>query len=679
MGQVGLIKIPSAEAKKEQSVYFTSTKSNFDKLGILTVTPFDWFEASYYYYRPDDLMWGAAQGKYLDKGFNFKLLYSPNNDALPKIAIGLDDFAGTGQFSKEYIVSTYGFEKFKLTTGIGWGKFVGKKNTIRNPLGSISNSFYSRPETSKNYDRGGQLSYDKLFKGEAVIFGGIEIPFGKNSNYSLKIESNPFDYFKFSCCGEGISSDSIDLRKSDANFNYGISYKIGEFGNIDLSYIKGNTLNLSISIGFSSKSPLRKKRNFEPEIKNNEFNQNKQNEFYYDLLDNLNRNKIYLQTADLKQNNLSITVDPADLVNPIQYSSRAAFIASEVAYFNQVNLTYIDIGYITRGAEINNISYKNSDIQSNKTPVALIKKRTVIKNIDPNNYRSDEFRPRVNFPVILNSIDPDIRTHVGSPERFLFYGFGIKLSSEVQFNRNLTFKGVVGQSLYDNFDQKISCPCSQLENVRTEIVSYLQKSDELYIKNLQLDYIKPIKKNIYGRISGGYLEEMYGGISSEILYKPFDSNLAISIELNNIRKREYDGRFKFKNFKTMTYHLNTAFYEQNTNILLKWSYGKYLAGDEGYTLDISRRMPSGWQAGFYFTRTNVSAEQFGEGSFDKAFYFKIPFNVFQKEYSKNSINFGLKTMTRDGGQKLVIENRLIDSFYGATKNEINENWLNYLK
>ena len=134
----------------------------------------------------------------------------------------------------------------------------------------------------------------------------------------------------------------------------------------------------------------------------------------------------------------------------------------------------------------------------------------------------------------------------------------------------------------------------------------------------------------------------------------------------------------FLEYKISTSHLNVAYYEPNTNILAKWSYGKYLAGDTGYTLDLSRRMPSGWQAGFFFTRTNVSAEDFGEGSFDKGFYFNIPFNVFSKGYSKNTNGFQLKTMTRDGGQKLELRNKLIDSFYGSSYSELNENWNNFL-
>ena len=171
---------------------------------------------------------------------------------------------------------------------------------------------------------------------------------------------------------------------------------------------------------------------------------------------------------------------------------------------------------------------------------------------------------------------------------------------------------------------------------------------------------------------------MYAGVAGEVLYKPFFSNLAVGIEINSVKKRFYDQKFKFLDYETVTSHLNFSYYEPSTNILAKLSIGKYLAGDKGFTLDISRRMPSGWQAGFFFSRTNVSAEDFGEGSFDKGFYFNVPLNIFTKDYSKDFNGFRLRTMTRDGGQKLELRNRLSDSFYGSTFDEISENWNDYL-
>jgi hypothetical protein len=312
-------------------------------------------------------------------------------------------------------------------------------------------------------------------------------------------------------------------------------------------------------------------------------------------------------------------------------------------------------------------------------PNVIIKRNVVVKNSDNDSHNDHEFKPTVNFPVMINQFYPDVKTHVGSPERFLYTGIGIKATTEIQFNRNLVFYSVLGKTLEDNFDEKVSTPNSRLQEVRTQIVDYLQEgSKDIYIESMEIEHITSYLDNIYTKISLGYLENMYGGIASEVMYKPFKGNFAFSLEYNKVIQRDFDQKFTFSKYQVSTKHLNIAYYHPKTNILAKWSYGHYLAGDKGYTLDMSRRMPNGWQAGVWFSNTNVSAEQFGEGSFDKGFYIKVPMNIFSKSYSKDTQGLSLRTMTRDGAQKLELRNKLIDSFYGATLNEFNENWLNYL-
>ena len=680
LGQTGLIHLPSAETHQEQSIYFTFNRSNFTKMGTVTVTPFNWIEASYFYYRPDDLLWGSTKGLYLDKGFNVKFSYKPESILLPRIAVGLDDFAGTGQFTKEYVVATYNFNKIKFTTGLGWGKFVGNSG-IRNPLSFIDNRFSERENQSENYNLGGSLSYDLWFRGRSTFFGGLELPVPYIKDLKFKLENNPFDYFEFSCCGEGQSEESYKARVKEANYNYGISYKYKDYGNIDLSFIKGNSWNLSFSIGFSAKRNYRKKNKFAPKVTNTNYQQNTyKNEFYLDLLENLNNNKLYLQTAHLNDSSLSITIDSAEHINPIISSSRAAYISKEALEINNFNIKKIEVGHLVRGIKLNSITYNTHDLDlKDRYPDVLIKRNSIIQNPNPIAYQNHEFKPKVNFPIIINSVSPDIRTHVGSPERFLYWGLGLKFNSEIQLNRGLVINTTIGKSFIDSFDEKRSDPNTLLAPVRTEIVDYLQQSSkDFYISNLDIDYIWPIRKNIYSKINIGLLEPMYGGIATELLYKPFDKSYAASLEFNNVRKRAFDQKFKFQDYKVSTTRLNLAYYYSKLNILAKWSYGTYLAKDKGYTLDISRRMPSGWKAGFWFSITNVSAEQFGEGSFDKGFYFNVPLNIFSKGYTKNVSGFGLRTLTRDGGQQLELRNRLIDSFYGISSYEINENWSNYL-
>ena len=78
-----------------------------------------------------------------------------------------------------------------------------------------------------------------------------------------------------------------------------------------------------------------------------------------------------------------------------------------------------------------------------------------------------------------------------------------------------------------------------------------------------------------------------------------------------------------------------------------------MAGDKGYTFDLSRRFNNGVIMGGFFSKTDVTAEQFGEGSFDKGIYFKIP--IYGDWF--NSL---WRPLTKDPGAKLIRKNNLYD-------------------
>ena len=52
------------------------------------------------------------------------------------------------------------------------------------------------------------------------------------------------------------------------------------------------------------------------------------------------------------------------------------------------------------------------------------------------------------------------------------------------------------------------------------------------------------------------------------------------------------------------------------------------------------------------TYDNDGIAEFGEGSFDKGFYFYIPIETFFERYSKGNTGFGLRPITRDGAAYL---------------------------
>ena len=76
---------------------------------------------------------------------------------------------------------------------------------------------------------------------------------------------------------------------------------------------------------------------------------------------------------------------------------------------------------------------------------------------------------------------------------------------------------------------------------------------------------------------------------------------------------------------------------------MKLSYGEYLAGDVGSTIELSRSYSNGMKFGVFASNTDVSAEQFGEGSFDKGIFFNIP------TYG-SLINYTWRPLTKDQDQ-----------------------------
>ena len=122
-------------------------------------------------------------------------------------------------------------------------------------------------------------------------------------------------------------------------------------------------------------------------------------------------------------------------------------------------------------------------------------------------------------------------------------------------------------------------------------------------------------------LTAGILEEMFSGYGFEYLRFEQEKNFAYGF---NVKKRDYKMQFGHLNYETTTGHFN--FYYRNYDFIpfdFKTSLGKYLAGDIGTTVELSRTYSNGVRFGFFASFTDVT-EQFGEGSFDKGI-----FSIFQ--------------------------------------------------
>ncbi len=251
------------------------------------------------------------------------------------------------------------------------------------------------------------------------------------------------------------------------------------------------------------------------------------------------------------------------------------------------------------------------------------------------------------------------KQNMGGPDGFILYQLLARVNAEYRFTRNSWIRGNLGVNLLNNWDKFELEGVSQLPQVRTHIREYLTTSDVM-LENLQYTWTRQLDRDVYAMAYGGLLENMFGGVGGEVLYRPFDSSWAIGVDANWVKQRGFRQDFSFRDYSTWTGHVTTYNQTPFWDVLVRASAGRYLAGDYGGTLDLSRRFTNGVTVGAWATRTNVSAEEFGEGSFDKGIYFTIPFDAFFARSTNSVGTIAWAPVTRDGGARLVRQYQLYD-------------------
>ena len=610
-GSIGLINLPTARFYDESSFGLTIYDGNPDQKITMSSFPFDWLEASFFYVNIQDKPYciyefdPVCNQDYKDKGFNFKLRLKEEG-IWPAIAIGINDIAGTGYYSSEYIVGSYGINKTDFHFGLGWGQLNGSKENFTNPLGKLNDSFYERPSDLE--DRGGQFQPSRYFSGKTVspFFG---VTHAINEQFLLKLEYDTT-----------VTPGKVGYKEAAQDFSFGFDFNLTKNFTIGISTDRGN----STSIRFIYKNdPQISKPRYEYKDSNHKETDSNYVRFIRNLSENgIGVNKI-LEGSDQVGVQISQFRHPnLDIIDEIiKRASYDAGLDKPV----KANLTIADLKART--------AFDESFEQNSK----LIYQRQVKKKFKTNTRL--EFRP-----------------FLASREEFFKGALMIENVSEYSFLDNFFFSSNIKYSLADNFDDLKYPPVDTYPaQVRSDIKDYLINYDKgIIIGRAQFDYYLSPKRNHHVMLTGGILEEMFNGIGFEYLYFKEGSNYAVGFEMFEVKKRDYEMRFDTLDYKNVTGHLN--FYYRNYKRIpfdAKISYGEYLAGDEGITIDLSRSFANGTKFGIFASFTDVSTEQFGEGSFDKGIYFNIP--VFG-----NLINYSWRPLTKDPGAKLVRKNTLHD-------------------
>jgi len=612
-GTVGLINMPSARFYNEGVHGVTVYNSNAVQKITLISNPYDWFEASFFYMNlPDVRICRAYPGispiceGYKDKGFNIKLRLKEEG-VFPALAIGLMDFAGTGRYSSEYVVASYGIGKLDMHLGLGFGKLAGSNKQINNPLGYINDSFNNRPGGTSGL--GGSLNPSTYFSGrKASPFYGISYSFDKKL------------LFKFEKDTLNEKDGSVPYPERENDFSFGIEYSFNDSFSLGLSHERGGYSSLKLVYKNNPKRSIKKYEYKKAEI-------------------SLDDNKYDRLIKNLEENGIG--------VNKISETTRS--LGLELTQFIHPDLDIVE--------EIISQASRDAGIKKNiKKDIRIADLKAISEIDDAFEMNASTIYERKTTQRINSSTKFHFRPFIASREEFFKGALLLENNTEFIIRENLFFNTNLKYSLANNFDDLIFPPVDTFPaQVRSDVKQYLKNMDNgILIGRAQLDYHLTPKTNHHLMFTGGILEDMFSGYGAEYLYFEPNTNYSFGIELFHAKKRDYQWGFGHLDYQNTTFTAN--FYYRNYGTIpfdMRVSAGEYLAGDVGYTIEFSRRFYNGVYFGAFATFTDVTTKQFGEGSFDKGIFFNIP-------VYGNFINYSWRPLTKDPGAKLNRKHTLYD-------------------
>ncbi|PJE53248.1 WbfB [Marinomonas sp. BSi20584] len=677
LGGVGLIQMPSGRMADEGAFSFGYNDNSEYTFYTISLQLMPWLETTIRYTQVEDLLYSNSESfsgdtKYADKGIDAKLRLLKEDQWLPEVSVGLRDLGGTGLFDGEFLAATKRFStdhygEFDVTLGLGWGYF-GTRGNISNPLCNAADRFCNR--ISGYSDNGGSIDYDRWFTGPASLFAGVEYqtPY---EPLRLKLEYDGNNYSQ----DYPVTRGGVDMTPKTP-WNFGAVYEVSDGFDLRLSYERGTT----VALGFVLSTNLNTLKSpwIDNELPAMGTDQAATlNDVDWPALDRELEDIAGYKTSKVYQQNDAVTF----VTQQTKYRDRD--VATERAAAVMANHLPTNVSAYKIIEESNNIPVKSTKVSARAyRKIAAVDYfnpsiKDAIIELPPEDINDDplyENVERFNY-----GFSPNLSQSFGGPESFYIYSITMKGGASYWLSRNLELSSSVSINLLDNYDKlNFDTPSDGTSNyrVRTLVRAYVRDNDA-NLNNLQLTWFDRYGSNWYQQVYGGYLETMFAGVGTEVLYRQPNSNWAIGADINAISQRDPDsvfGVFSDENAygngtkvlaRGTTGHL--SFYYQPEwsfleDTLFRIDVGKFLAADVGARFDFSKQFDSGMIIGAYASRTNMSAEDFGEGSFTKGFYLSIPFDTVSLKPTNSRGNLNWQPITRDGGQMLGKRN----SLYGIT-------------
>ena len=648
-GTTGLVTLPTARMQADGSLTATIARNEVVDIYNVTfqATPFIETTFRYSIFNPRDRV--QSLDALRDRSYEVKIRLLSESTSMPEIAIGIRDILGTGVWSGEYLVASKILGPLDISGGLGWGRLAGRRS-FSNPLKILSGEFENRPAGTIGGEVGGEIRGKSFFRGDVGVFGGVRYSIS-NLPLDFIAEYSSDDYRR------EVSLNSI----SDSNpVSFGFEWRVSEGLSIGATYQQDQFVGLTLrsTVDFKQK-PDRRYERFHSAADQKGQDQAPDHldlDLWYDrLLFDAERSGLRVHSAHFKPGD--------DQARFIVSNDRYAFWADALNQFFKLAEIHLppEFKSVTIQTQEDNMSGSAVNAQlvkgrsSAASPVSSGRfykgYETELIGFTPGSKLvRPRFRTDFGYPKLALGADLALRVQLMDPNEPLKHQLYVKGTGRLALSEAINIWSAVTVDVSNDFNTKRPSD-SVLPRVRSEINQYLTQGEN-GIDSLFAEYRQTVARSTHARIYIGLLEEMFGGAGLEVLYEPFASRWAFGGNLNWVRQREYDKRFSFRDYNVTTGHVSAFYASPWFNLDFGLHVGQFLAKDRGYTFETRRTFDNGFSIGAFITRTNVSALDFGEGSFDKGLFLSVPYSLLLPRNTRGRYSTIVRSIERDGGRRL---------------------------
>ncbi|MFN3828131.1 MAG: YjbH domain-containing protein [Micavibrio sp.] len=493
-------------------------------------------------------------------GIDVKLRLVEEGPYHPEITMGLQNAWGHKRLAGEYLVASKRFANWDVSAGMGWGR-MGSAHQIGNPLGVFGKHF----KEDRDIDGQNPNAPHDWFTGSDVgLFAGVEYTVPWVEGLSASAEWGADRYLP--------ETASFDYNKP-APWALGLHYSPLSWLNMTAAWVGGEKILAALTFKNNIKS-------------------------WPHALFKKDKEQKPVQAPDAGNATKWLSV-PARLNTP-----QAIGYSLETEEETPAEQGVYDIRPTTHGLQ---------------GPLIRMNRRTADHTFKDHNGSPQE----IWHDTIFN---PDEAVEGQKPlladyEAGLILDQQISLAEEDQgliyrtsglgYIKGYSAYGLMGGmglrlNMSDNLDSLDQYRVRPDHPVRADIADYT--NNIITLDHAYIGMARSLSPSWHMAAAAGYLEEMYGGIGGDILYRPFSSRWALGIEGWYVRKRAA-GHYmntSFKDDPRFTGHIKAYYEFEDQDMTAEARMGRYLDGDVGATVALTQRFAQGLALRGFTTVTNES-------------------------------------------------------------------------